>query len=141
VARDALPKPRSKPGSKAISKSSAKSSGGSRKPRPPVELGDVAFVYGKDEHGVHVLRRRSPDAPVEAGVLQPLVEGKPITEEVISLRARPDAPMLFDVSTVLDGPPGRAPAEGPSQVATESYRKGWETIWGGRRRAGNRDLN
>jgi hypothetical protein len=35
----------------------------------------VAVVYGKDEDGVHILRRRSEDGPVEAGAAQPLVEG------------------------------------------------------------------
>jgi hypothetical protein len=102
--------------------------------------GDVALVFGRDEHGVHVLRRRGPDAPVEAGVLQPLVDGKPITEEVISLRARADAPMVFDVSTVLERPTPRIAGDGPSQVATDEYRKGWETIWGGKG-SGARDLN
>jgi len=89
---------------------------------------------------VHVLRRRHPDAPVEAGVLQPLVEGKPITEEVISLKPRSDAPLLFDVKTVLERRQPREAGDGPSQVATDSYRKGWDSIWG-RKRAGGRDLN
>ncbi len=98
------------------------------------------MVFGRDERGVHVLRRRGPDAPVEAGVLQPLVEGQPITEEVISLRPRPDTPLIFDVKTVLERAQPREPGDGPSQVTTESYRKGWDTIWG-RKRAGSRDLN
>jgi hypothetical protein len=102
---------------------------------------DVAVVCGKDEQGVHVLRRRSPDAPVEAGVLQPLVEGRPITEEVIALRPRSDGPLVFDVSTVLERPTARAPGDGPSQVATDSYRKGWDTIFGRKRAGGARSLN
>ena len=105
------------------------------------EAADVAMVYGKDEHGVHVLRRRSADAPVEAGVLQPLIEGRPITEEVIALRPRADAPLVFDVSTVLERPTSRAPGDGPSQVATDSYRKGWETVFGSKRSGGTRSLN
>jgi hypothetical protein len=132
VARDARKKSRPK----AISKR-----------RKPVEAGDVAkdvaldvaMILGRDEHGVHVLRRRSPDAPVEAGVLQPLVEGKSITEEVISLSPRAGAPLMFDVKTVLERREPRA-GDGPSQVATDSYRKGWDTIFG-RKRAGARDLN
>ena len=110
-------------------------------------LGDVAFAVGKDEHGVHVLRRRSADAPVEAGVIRPLVHGQPITEEVVSLRPRADAPGLFDVKVELPSPhaapPGPMPprpADGPSQVATDSYRKGWDEIWG-RKGAGSRSLN
>jgi hypothetical protein len=103
----------------------------------------VAVVYGKDEDGVHILRRRSEDGPVEAGVAQPLVEGRPITGEVISLRRRKDLPFLFDVKTEIAGPrpqgeppPPETAAEGPAQVATDSYRRGWDAIWG--RRSGAR---
>jgi len=109
-------------------------------PAPAATGDDVALVFGRDEQGVHVLRRRGPDAPVEAGVLHPLVEGKPITEEVVSLRPRSDAPLVFDVSTVLERPTPRAAGDGPSQVATEEYRKGWDTIWG-RKRIADRDVN
>jgi hypothetical protein len=109
---------------------------------------DLAFVVGKDEHGLHILRRRSGEGPIEAGVLRPLTEGKPITGEVISLRPRPDLPFMFNVKTELAGPniaAGAAPDEppatdGPSQVATDSYRKGWEKIFGGKRTTA-RDLN
>ena len=87
-------------------------------------LGDVAIVCGKDEQGLHILRRRSEDGPVEAGVLQPLTEGRPITGEVMSMRPRKDFPFLFDVKTELESPtatPARA-THGPAQVASNSYR-------------------
>jgi hypothetical protein len=107
-------------------------------------MGDVAFVFGKDERGLHILRRRSEDAPVEAGVMEPLAEGRPITGEVVSLKQRKDLPFLFDVKTVLEGQEsGGAPegdTQGPAQVATDSYRKGWDAMWGGRR-SSNRDVN
>ena len=106
---------------------------------PPRDAGDLAFAYAKDEQGVHVLRRRSADASVEAGVLRPLVEGRPITEEVVSMRARPDMPGLFEVKTELE-PAARAPGDGPSQVATDSYRRGWDSIWG-RKSTGPRSIN
>ena len=99
-------------------------------------LGDVAVVCGVDQAGLHILRRRSEDGPIEAGVAQPLTEGKPITGEVISMRRRPDIPYLFDVATELAAPAASAAeaetAAGPPQVATESYRKGWDAIWGRR---------
>jgi hypothetical protein len=115
----------------------------------------VAVVCGKDERGLHILRRRSEDSPIEAGVAQPLVEGRPVTGEVISLRQREDLPFLFDVKTELAspypnalGPDGKGPevpgpeptTDGPAQVATDSYRKGWDAIWG-RRRAARGALN
>jgi hypothetical protein len=102
--------------------------------------GDVAVAVGKDEHGIHILRRRGEGATVEAGVVQPLAEGRPIRGEVISMRQRPDLPFVFDVKTEMadpnaDGPrdEGRATSAGPSQVANDSYRKGWDAIWGRKR--------
>ena len=44
-------------------------------------------------------------------------------------------------STSRDANPNterRATSAGPSQVATESYRKGWDAIWGRKRIAGDR---
>lgn len=94
----------------------------------------MAAVCGKDEHGLHILRRRSEGGPVEAGVVQPLVEGKPINGEVISLRRRDDLPFLFDVETEIATRPPQAAtaaaASGPAQVANDSYRRGWDAIWG-----------
>jgi hypothetical protein len=98
----------------------------------------VAAVCGKDEHGLHILRRRSEDGPIEAGLVQPLVEGKPISGEVISLRRRDDVTFLFDVETEISMPATQEQNEaatatqtsGPAQVATDSYRRGWDAIWG-----------
>ena len=113
-----------------------------RKPKP---FRDVAAVFGKDERGLHIIRRRSEEGPLEAGILQPLQEGKPISGEVISMRRRPDLPFLFDVKTEVSsaaGPTEAEPAEaesatsGPAQVASDSYRRGWDAIWGHRSRPG-----
>ena len=100
--------------------------------RTPTPLEDVALVCGKDEHGLHILRRRSEDGPIEAAVVQPLAEGRPITGEVISMKPRPDFPFLCDVKTELPPPAGPRAANGPAQVATNSYRSGWDAIWGAR---------
>ena len=97
--------------------------------------GDIALVCGKDQHGTHILRRRSEDAPLEVGLLRPLREGKPIEGEVVSLTARPEAPLLFNVKSELPDPRPRPTEDGPAQVATDAYRKGWDAVWGGRRRA------
>jgi len=108
----------------------------------PPDAGDVAVAVGKDEHGIHILRRRGEGATVEAGVVQPLAEGRPIRGEVISMRQRPDLPFVFDVKTELADPATeeraeeRATSAGPSQVANDSYRKGWDAIWGRKRIAG-----
>jgi hypothetical protein len=105
-----------------------------RKPKP---FQDVAAVCGKDEHGLHILRRREEGGPIEAGLVRPLEDGKPITGEVISMRQRDDVPFLFDVTTELPNSAAEAPAKGPAQVATNSYREGWDAIWGRRSRSSN----
>src|SRR5262245_4288591 len=56
-----------------------------RAPQSP-PAGDIALVFGKNQDGLHILRRRDQNAPIEAGLLQPLVEGRPITGELISMK-------------------------------------------------------
>jgi hypothetical protein len=111
----------------------------------PSTTGDIAVVWGRNENGLYILRRRTEEAPVEAGLLQPLVEGRPISGEVISMRRRGDMPLLFDVKTEVAAPaPTPEPnttSHGPSQVATESYRRGWDAIWGGDSGSSRRNRN
>ena len=114
---------------------------GPAQPEVKSPLGDIALVWGKNEDGVHILRRRDENAPVEAGLLQPLVEGRPITGELISMQRRSDMPFLYDVKSELPAPEEQRPSgSGPSQVATDSYRQGWDALWGSRTRS-SRDLN
>ncbi|MES1157927.1 MAG: hypothetical protein ABUL67_02390 [Haliangium ochraceum] len=95
------------------------------------------MVLAKDADGLHILRRRSEEGPIEAGLLRPMREGKPITGEVISLSQREDQPLLFDVKSEFggDAPAAetRLPGDGPAQVASDAYRKGWDAVWGRRR--------
>jgi hypothetical protein len=98
--------------------------------------GDIAMVFGKDANGVHILRRRSEEAPIEAGLLRPMREGKPISGEVVSLTQRQDLPMLYDVRSEFGAPTepsDRQTGDGPAQVASDAYRKGWDAVWGRRR--------
>jgi hypothetical protein len=101
------------------------------------------MVFGKNQEGVHILRRRDENSPIEAGLLQPLVEGRPITGELISMKRREDVPLLYDVKSELEAPevPGAQRSPGPSKVATDSYRKGWDAIWGRRGGSSSRDVN
>lgn len=98
---------------------------------------DIALVVGRDEEGVHILRRRSEEAPVEMGLLKPLREGKPISGEVITLKQREDVPIFYDVRSEYNGPAQpesrEKPGDGPAQVTTDAYRKGWDAVWGRRR--------
>ena len=107
--------------------------------RSPGPFRDVAAVCGKDERGLHILRRRSEEGPIEAAIVAPLVEGKPLSGEVITMRQREDLPFLFDVTTevaLAAGEPTATSTSGPAQVANDSYRRGWDAIWGRRSRPG-----
>ncbi|MGB8329932.1 MAG: hypothetical protein WCE62_07375, partial [Polyangiales bacterium] len=87
-------------------------------------------VYGKSEDGKRfdVLRQRGTE--IHAGTMRPLDEGKPIHGEVVRLAPREDSPLLFDVQVEHEvrGVPGR-----PAKVATDGYRRGWESIWAKKR--------
>lgn len=97
----------------------------------PVE--DVALICGrsKDGKGLQVVRKR--DDRVEAAVLKPLEEGKPIAGEVLQLKPRGDSPVC-DVEVLL---PATASAQvsstdikKPAQVASDVYRKNYDSIYG-----------
>lgn len=97
---------------------------------------DVALIHGVGADGsVHVIRKRG-DA-LEAGALQPVREGAPIHGELVTLTPRPSFPLLCDVQTHYT-PPAKAAAKpsarpqhrkGPAQVATDTYRDNWDSIW------------
>ncbi|MBW2191626.1 MAG: hypothetical protein JRG93_18970 [Deltaproteobacteria bacterium] len=84
------------------------------------------LVYGKsdDGKGYEVLRQRG--AEIQAGRLRPLDHGKPIHGEVVRLEPREESPALFDVAVQHDG---RSSTGRPVKVATDQYRRGWESIW------------
>jgi hypothetical protein len=96
---------------------------------------DLALVLDKSEtnDGYRVLRRRAADSSVELGTIRPLREGRPIEGEVVSLQQREDVPFLYDVKTELADQRSaerRLTSDGPPQIATEEYRRGWDAIWG-----------
>ena len=90
------------------------------------KLDDVVLVYGKtdDGKGYDVLRQR--DGEIQAGTMRPLDHGKPIHGEVVQLTPRDGSAVLFDVEVQHDARPSTGR---PAKVATERYRKGWESIW------------
>ena len=98
----------------------------SKKPARQPRQGDVVLVYGRSEDGraYDVLRQRGRE--LELGTVRPLDEGKPIHGEVVRLKPREESPALFDVEVQHDARPS---AGRPAKVATEQYRKGWESIW------------
>jgi hypothetical protein len=105
---------------------------------------DVALICGKAEDGesLHIVRKRGDE--VQAGLLRPLKEGKPIDGDLVRLRPRAEFPLLCDVEVEMEMPkpsgllpaPARAEASGPPQVATDDYRRNWDLIW---KRAATKD--
>lgn len=97
---------------------------------------DRLLVWGLSDGGrtAHVLRER--DGAVEAGRLRPVESGQPLTGDLVSLRRRPEFPLLFDVDVQVESPlkPRHTTdrAAGPARVATAAYRRGWDAIWGRR---------
>ena len=97
---------------------------------------DVALVCGvsDDGRGVEVIRKRGDR--LETGTVRPLEAGKPIHGEVVRLRPRPQAPLLCDVEVEFTPREQGGEREtlaansGPAQVATESYRKNWDAVYG-----------
>jgi hypothetical protein len=102
---------------------------------------DVALVHGRVEGGGYQILRRRGDR-IEAGLVHPVVEGKPIVGELVALKPRRDFPLLCDVETLHPGMASRAEPEprahppaqkGPAQVATDRYRDNWDAIFGARK--------
>ena len=100
---------------------------------------DVALVCGVsgDGQGVDIIRKRGDR--IETGTVRRLEEGKPIHGEVVRLRQREQSPLLYDVEVEVPAPAQTAPqpSSGPAQVATESYRKNWDAVYGRNRKAGS----
>lgn len=92
----------------------------------------MALVCGvsDDGHGVDIIRKRGER--IESGTVRRLEPGKPIHGEVVRLKPRENAPLVCDVEVELAAPSSLAEPQssGPAQVATESYRKNWDAVYG-----------
>lgn len=95
---------------------------------------DIALIQGKtpDGEGLRVIRKRRER--IELALVKPLEQGVPITGEVVSLKPRPEFPLLCDVKVELEAPQAadvatRPAHGGPAQVATDRYRENWDKIW------------
>ncbi len=126
--------------SRSRSTSEGATSGSERAPQTQGE--DVALVCGltDDGQGVEVIRKRGDR--LETGTVRKLEAGKPIHGEVVRLRPRPQAPLVCDVEVEVDAAArdssrrserSRAVSSGPAQVATDTYRKNWDAVYGSRK--------
>jgi hypothetical protein len=91
------------------------------------ETSDVVLLNGPTEDGGGVQVVRAREGKVEIGEVRPLVHGKPITGEVVTLTPRPDTPRVCDVQVQISPPTARS---GPAQIATATYRNNWDATFG-----------
>jgi len=91
-----------------------------------------------DGDGVHVLRAR--EQRIETGELRAIVEGKPITGELVSLKPRKDNPHVCDVTESFKTNALPPRGKGPAQVATQAYRDNWDEVFASRKPSPS-DLN
>jgi hypothetical protein len=97
--------------------------------KPPT---DVAFIHGRtpDGEGLSLIRRR--EDRLEVGTARPLKDGVPLEGEVVTLKQRADAPLLYDVKVEYDARTQATQStghKGPPKVASDEYRANWDRIW------------
>ena len=107
---------------------------------------DVVLIGSRTEDGQGVRALRSRPGRVELAELRPAKEGQPLNAgELVSLRQRKEHPALWDVDVQYNGREdsntayGDSSHAGPPRVATDRYRRNWDSVFGGpsRRKRGN----
>ena len=101
--------------------------------KPDSGARDQMLIAALSDDGKTAGVLRSRGGGLEAGLLQPAEEGKPLTGELVKLQRHEERPLLYDVETLAESPfPVRRDKShaGPPLVASDGYRKGWEAIWG-----------
>lgn len=95
---------------------------------------DIALLCGPAPggDGIQVLRAR--EGRLEAGVVREMREGRPLHGgEIVKLVPREGSPRVCDVEVQASLPGSAEPprtGDGPAQVATDSYRRNWDRIFG-----------
>ncbi|HEY3445679.1 MAG TPA: hypothetical protein VGK67_04900 [Myxococcales bacterium] len=102
---------------------------------------DLLFVHGKSAKGDRYKVIRAREDRIEMGEMSDLKEGEEIRGEVVKLKARSEHPQLFDVETVVPREESGGAHSGPAQVATEEYRKNFDSIFGAKKRKKRELLN
>ena len=100
----------------------------------PGPMTDVVLVGPETEAGGNAVLRHREDR-LEIGEMRAVREGQPMgSGELVRLQKRPEHARLVDVEvrfSVQPSPVAPEPRSGPPQVATDAYRAGWESIFGG----------
>jgi hypothetical protein len=99
-------------------------------PKDP-ETEDVALLCGPTEDGAGTRVLRARKGRVEAGIVRPAQEGRPLSgAEIVRLRPREGTPALCDVDVLHEPEPTPGPAGRPARIATDRYRENWDRIFG-----------
>jgi hypothetical protein len=91
---------------------------------------DMVLLHSPTEDGAGVRVVRARRGNIELGEVRPLVEGKPVHGDVVSLKPREGEPRICDVHVEYAKSEAK---DGPAQVATETYRDNWEATFGSKR--------
>ncbi len=87
--------------------------------------GDNYVIPGpKLPDGTQLAVHHQGDHTVSHGVIVPNKDGVSLGDDAMILREREGSPLLDVVGTVGEM------RKGPSQVATEAYRRGWDGVFG-----------
>jgi hypothetical protein len=101
---------------------------GAARAAPPPE--DVALLSGPTEDGEGARLLRWKRGELYAGEVRPAKQGEPLGEqELVRLRPLHDRVPLCEVETVY-APAGHAEREGPARIATDTYRRNWDVVFG-----------
>ena len=95
---------------------------------------DIVLVHGRTDDGQGIKALRSRPGRLEAAEIRPLKEGQPLhSGELVSMNEREGSPLLWDVEVlhrVQGDKAGEAQHAGPPQVASASYRRNWDEVFG-----------
>ncbi|MCB9555322.1 MAG: hypothetical protein H6707_04410 [Deltaproteobacteria bacterium] len=91
---------------------------------------DVMLVHGRTSDGEGLRALRAREGKLELAELRHVKEGQPINDlDVISLKPRPEMPLLCDVEVIHEGA-RRSDHAGPARVSSAAYRRNWDAIFG-----------
>lgn len=81
---------------------------------------------GNKIHGIRRVVEEDGSEKVSIGTLQPYEEGRPLSHELVRLSKRDEGDPAYDVKSLYK----RASGKGPAKVATPTYRKNFNAVFG-----------
>jgi hypothetical protein len=85
------------------------------------EEGDFVLPGPLSENGGQYVLRHTDNHELEVGIISPVIDGKPIHGDLVQLDKRET--IGYNIKFIYKN-------NGPPKVTNESYRNGWDDIWG-----------